>query len=240
MPRSIERARAGERQERHRARADFRSRAPARCASDSRRASGGRRADIQRPMVHPVGGGGGAGPAGLSSHALSPRSPRGSAGNIRCAPCRGSGGSRSPVGQRDGRSGLPSPAATESPNPAISRSRTWISVERSRRCCPARDADRRDRGLAVAHARRTASAQDALICLRRDSAVVEAPVAGRAGRHHAGDRADRWSAGQIVLPLAVAVTGFGQPPAASTHRCRPYRGPAAAVGGALQHVLGGE
>ena len=57
-------------------------------------------------------------------------SRRGSAGNIRSSPCRGSAGSRSlrrPVRSR--RSGLPSPAATESPSPAISRSRTTISVE---------------------------------------------------------------------------------------------------------------
>ena len=56
-------------------------------------------------------------------------SRRGRAGSTRWSRRRGSGGSRS-LRRRaaPARSGLPSPAAIESPSPAISTSRTWISV----------------------------------------------------------------------------------------------------------------
>ena len=75
-----------------------------------------------------------------------------------------------------------------------------------------RDADGRDRRLAVAQPRLHRIGAGGVDLLRRNGAVVEAPVAGRAGRHRA-DEPHHDLMGlrrQIILALAVAIAGLGQ------------------------------
>ena len=122
---------AGERQEGHR---DLRvlDRERERGAqSDSRRASGGRppTSSARRGAPIRVGGAGPGSARAVVAGLVAADSRRGSDGNIRSPRRRGSGGSRSRRRRaRPARSGLPSPAATESPMPAIRRSRTRISA----------------------------------------------------------------------------------------------------------------
>ena len=118
--------------------AGSRPRARARCAAGSCRASGGRPPTIQRRRGAPSRRWRRRRAAGLSSQALSPLKPAGRGGNIRCAPAPRKWRKQKPSSaSATGRSGLPSPAAIESPRPAISRSRTAISVDALSRCRPA-------------------------------------------------------------------------------------------------------
>ena len=71
------------------------------------------------------------------------------------------------------------------------------------------DADRGDGRLAVGEALLHRLRAGRVDLLRRDGAVVEAPVAGRAGRHRAGEPRDDEMRlrREIVFALAVAVAG---------------------------------
>ena len=106
-----------------------------------------------------------------------------------------------------------------------------------------RDADRGDGRLAVGEALLHRGCAGRVHLLGRDGAVVEAPVAGRARRHRAGEpRDDRMRLRhQIVFALAVAVAGRQQDAGrVDAQVVDLVLRPAAAAGGALEEVLGGE
>jgi hypothetical protein len=134
---------------------------------------------------------------------------------------------------------LPSPAATESPSPAIRRSRTWISVE----TLSTRDADRGDGRLAVGDALLDGFGARRVDLLRRDGAVVKAPVAGRALRHCADESHDDRVRlrREIVFALAIALAGFEQDARGVDAQMRQnVLCPAAAARRAFKLMLGGK
>ena len=106
-----------------------------------------------------------------------------------------------------------------------------------------RDADGGDGRLAVGETLRDRLVAGRVHLFRRDGAVVEAPVAGGARRHRAGEPRDdevRFRR-EIVLALAIAVAGVEQRArGVDAEMIELALGPAAPPGGALELMLGGE
>ncbi len=209
----------------------------ARCASDSCRASCGRPPTSSARRGAPIRSAAAAasGPAGASSQALLPLKPARLGRKYSHRPDPRKRRKQKPSSaSATGRSGLPSPAATESPSPAISKSSTLMSAEApSTRVVGPRDADRGDGAAAVAHPQPHLLPAGHRGLLRRRRAVVEAPGAGGVRR----DRPDEPDAdpvilgAEIVFLLAVALAGVQQLAGdIDAELAEHVLGPAAAVG----------